>query len=63
MSSNHELPGIAFAMRYPDDVGLVWASMSLIHAGVMQELSGIAQGVVCFPILTERPAFQTAIRN
>jgi glycosyltransferase involved in cell wall biosynthesis len=59
MSSNHELPGIAFAMRYPDDVGLVWASMSLIHAGVMHELSGIAQGVVCFPILTERPAFHT----
>jgi glycosyltransferase involved in cell wall biosynthesis len=59
MSSTPELPGIAFAMRYPDDVGLVWASMSLIHAGVIHELTGIARAVVCFPALTERPAFQT----
>jgi glycosyltransferase involved in cell wall biosynthesis len=46
-------------MRYPDDVGLVWASMSLIHAGVMIELAGAARAVVCFPILTEHPAFPT----
>jgi glycosyltransferase involved in cell wall biosynthesis len=59
MSSTPELPCIAFAMRYSDDVGLVWASMSLIHAGVMSELAGIAQGVVCFPVLTDRPAFPT----
>jgi glycosyltransferase involved in cell wall biosynthesis len=59
MSSIHLLPGIAFAMRYPDDVGLVWASMARFHSGAVAELKGVARAFICFPVLTDRPAFQT----
>ncbi len=60
MPSPSELPSIAFAMRYPDDVGLVWASMARVHGAAIRELEEMARALVCFPVLTDRPAFQTA---
>ena len=54
-----ELPSIAFAMRYPDDVGLVWASLARGPGTAMRELAEVAGALVCFPVLTDRPAFQT----
>lgn len=60
MSSTLEtLPGIAFAMRYPDDIGLVWASMARVHGDAVGELKSEVRALVCFPALTDRPAFQT----
>lgn len=46
-------------MRYPDDVGLVWASMARVYSGTAAELSGIARALICFPVLTDHPAFPT----
>jgi glycosyltransferase involved in cell wall biosynthesis len=46
-------------MRYPDDVGLVWASMARVYSGAVAELAGLARAVVCFPVLTDCPAFPT----
>lgn len=46
-------------MRYPDDIGLVWASMARFLAGAAAELNGVAGSIICFPKLTNQPAFST----
>ncbi len=46
-------------MRYPDDVGLVWASMARFHSAAAEKLTGEVEHLICFPSLTERPAFAT----
>ena len=59
MSSTPDLPAMALAMRYPDDIGMVWASMARFHSGAVEKLMGVARTVICFPELTDRPAFLT----
>jgi glycosyltransferase involved in cell wall biosynthesis len=52
-------PTVVFAMRYPDDVGLVWASQANVYAVTAAELASEAAPLLCFPVLTEKPAFDT----
>lgn len=53
------LPGVVLAMRYPDDVGLMWTSAAWIYSGAVDSLRDAAQPIICFPALTDRPAFPT----
>lgn len=53
------LPTVVFAMRYPDDVGLVWAGMARLYDAATGYLLSQARGLVCFPVLTDRPALGT----
>jgi len=46
-------------MRYPDDVGVIWASMAQVYEGAAAELKGFARATLCFPALSNCPAFLT----
>jgi len=45
-------PSIVFAMRYPDNIGVVWASMGRIYDAVAKRLAGSHRSVIAYPQLT-----------
>lgn len=50
-------PTVTFAMRYPDDIGLVWASMARIYDAVAGRLGETARCLIAYPQLTGHPVY------
>lgn len=48
-------PTVVFAMRYPDDIGLVWASMARIYDAVAARLGGGTRCLIAHPKRTDTP--------
>ncbi len=51
-------PSIVFAMRYPDNIGVVWASMGRIYDAVAERLAGSYCSVIAYPQLTGMAVYQ-----
>lgn len=54
------LPGVLFAMRYPNDVGYVWNTMARIRDLVAGRLEGEAKCFIAYPELKKNAAYQPA---
>lgn len=50
-------PGVVFAMRYPDDVGYVWSTLSRCYNLTAKLLISHADAFVAYPVLTGSPAY------
>lgn len=58
LPTHHTPRGIAFAMRYPDDVGFVWNSMARVYDLCAKQLINRVNCFLAFPKLTGSPAYQ-----
>ncbi len=53
-------PTIVFAMRYPDNIGVVWASMGRVCDAVAERLADRFCSQIAYPILTGQAVYQPA---
>jgi glycosyltransferase involved in cell wall biosynthesis len=52
------VPGIAFAMRYQDDIGFVWNTIGRLADETALQFHGRLRGYAAYPRLTDSPAFR-----
>ena len=57
MSTQQELPGVVFTMRYPDDTGYVWNHIAYLRDEVSAHLAGTARPYMAFPKLSGHPSY------
>lgn len=51
------LPGVVFAMRYPDDTGFVWNTIARTRDLAASHLTSLARCFIAYPKITESPAY------
>jgi len=51
------VPGVIFAMRYPDDIGFVWNNIARLYDIVAGSIQPRTRCLVAYPKLTGTPAF------
>ena len=58
LKTNVQLPGVVFAMRYPDDTGFVWNTIARTRDLAASHLSEAVNCFIAYPELTGSPAYQ-----
>jgi glycosyltransferase involved in cell wall biosynthesis len=58
LSANGALPGVVFAMRYPDDTGFVWNTIARTRDLAASHLHLAAKCFIAYPKLSGFPAYQ-----
>lgn len=53
-----KLPGVVFAMRYPDDTGFVWNTIARTRDLAAGHIISVAKCFIAYPELSETPAYR-----